>query len=83
MSAVVVGLDVHKDSTYATILNPEGKIVNQTRMNNERGPFVPVTLQRWQGCHGSFHSGSAVVQTVDEGRILRVCFSSQEDALHC
>jgi transposase len=37
MSAVVVGLDVHKDSTYATILNPEGKIVNQTRMNNERG----------------------------------------------
>ncbi len=36
MSAVVCGLDVHKDSTYATILNLEGKIVNQTRMNNER-----------------------------------------------
>jgi len=36
MSALVCGLDVHKDSTYATILNPEGKIVNQTRMNNER-----------------------------------------------
>ena len=28
MSALVCGLDVHKDSTYATILNPEGKIVN-------------------------------------------------------
>jgi hypothetical protein len=26
MSAAVCGLDVHKDSTYATILNPEGKI---------------------------------------------------------
>jgi len=25
-------LDVHKDSTYATILNFEGKIINQTRM---------------------------------------------------
>ena len=36
MSALVCGLDVHKDSTYATILSPEGKIVNQTRMSNER-----------------------------------------------
>jgi len=36
MSALVCGLDVHKDSTYATILTSEGKIVNQTRMNNER-----------------------------------------------
>jgi len=36
MSALVCGLDVHKDSTYATILNLEGKIVNQTRMENER-----------------------------------------------
>jgi len=36
MSAFVCGLDVHKDSTYATILNSEGKIVNQTRMNNEK-----------------------------------------------
>ena len=36
MSALVCGLDVHKDSTYATILSPEGKIVNQTRMTNER-----------------------------------------------
>jgi transposase len=36
MSAFVCGLDVHKDSTYATILNSEGKIVNQARMSNER-----------------------------------------------
>jgi len=36
MSALVCGLDVHKDSTYATILSPEGKVVNQTRMTNER-----------------------------------------------
>jgi len=36
MSAVVCGLDVHKDSTYATILNPEGKIIDQTRMINEK-----------------------------------------------
>ena len=28
MSALVCGLDVHKDNTYATILSPEGKIVN-------------------------------------------------------
>ncbi|MCJ7760511.1 IS110 family transposase [Candidatus Bathyarchaeota archaeon] len=36
MSALVCGLDVHKDSTYATILDSSGKIVDQTRMNNER-----------------------------------------------
>ena len=36
MSAFVCGLDVHKDSTYATILDSQGKIVNQMRMNNER-----------------------------------------------
>ncbi len=35
MSALFCGLDVHKDSTYATILSQEGKIVNQTRMINE------------------------------------------------
>ncbi len=38
MSALVCGLDVHKDSTYATILNSEGKIVNQSRMENEKVP---------------------------------------------
>ncbi len=36
MSAVVCGLDVHKDSTYATILNSEGKIIDQTKMVNEK-----------------------------------------------
>ena len=36
MSAFVCGLDVHKDSTYATILDPDGKVVSQMRMNNER-----------------------------------------------
>jgi transposase len=36
MSALVCGLDVHKDSTYATILDSSGKIVSQMRMNNER-----------------------------------------------
>ena len=36
MSALVCGLDVHKDSTYATILNAEGKIIDQTRMDNEK-----------------------------------------------
>lgn len=36
MNAVVCGLDLHKDSTYATILNSEGKIINQTRITNEK-----------------------------------------------
>jgi transposase len=35
MSALVCGLDVHKESTYATILDSEGKIVDQRRLVNE------------------------------------------------
>jgi transposase len=35
MSAFVCGLDVHKDSTYATILDSSGKVVSQMRMDNE------------------------------------------------
>jgi len=35
MSAFVCGLDVHKDSTYATILDVDGKIVSQRRMVND------------------------------------------------
>jgi hypothetical protein len=36
MSALVCDLDVHKDSTYATILDSSGKIVSQMRMSNEK-----------------------------------------------
>jgi hypothetical protein len=35
MSACVCGLDVHKESTYATILTLEGKIVDQMKMSND------------------------------------------------
>ena len=38
MSALVCGLDVHKDSTYATILDGNGKIVNQKRVGNDLVP---------------------------------------------
>jgi transposase len=36
MSAYFCGLDVHKDSTYATIMSCDGKIVSQRRMVNDR-----------------------------------------------
>jgi transposase len=36
MSACVCGLDVHKDSTYATILDRDGTIVSQGRLVNDR-----------------------------------------------
>jgi len=36
MSASVCGLDVHKDSTYATILYCDGRIVSQRRMVNDK-----------------------------------------------
>jgi ZIP family zinc transporter len=42
MNAFVCGLDVHKDSTYATILNPEVRLVDQTRISNERGLAITI-----------------------------------------
>lgn len=38
MSAVFCGLDVHKESTYATILDQDGEIITQKRMLNEEVP---------------------------------------------
>ncbi|MFB0558305.1 MAG: hypothetical protein ACETVY_04225 [Candidatus Bathyarchaeia archaeon] len=35
MSAIVCGLDVRRESTYATILGPEGEIIAQRKMPNE------------------------------------------------
>src|SRR4030067_1107141 len=34
MSALVVGLDVHKESFYATVLDQNGKMINQMKMSN-------------------------------------------------
>ena len=36
MSALVRGLDVHRDSTYATILDCDGKIIDQKKIVNEK-----------------------------------------------
>jgi transposase len=35
MNAVYCGLDVHKESTYATVLDDEGQVLTQRRMKNE------------------------------------------------
>jgi transposase len=44
MSAVVCGLDVHKESTYATILDERGQILVQRKMPNEDIPaFLDMT----------------------------------------
>jgi len=38
MSAVVCGLDVHKESTYATVLDCNGQVIVQRKMPNEDIP---------------------------------------------
>jgi transposase len=38
MSAVVCGLDVHKESTYATVLDRDGQVLVQRKMHNEDIP---------------------------------------------
>ena len=44
MSAVVCGLDVHKETTYATVLNRDGQVLVQRKMQNEDIPaFLDMT----------------------------------------
>ena len=38
MSAVFCGLDIHKESTYATVLDSTGQVVTQRKMKNEEIP---------------------------------------------
>ena len=38
MSAVFCGLDIHKESTYASVLDSTGQVVAQRRMKNEEVP---------------------------------------------
>jgi transposase len=48
MSAYFCGLDVHKESTYATVLGPDGGVVAQSRMPNEDVPgfLEPMKVER-------------------------------------
>ena len=48
MSAVFCGLDVHKESTYATVLDSTGQVVTQRRMKNEEIPefLEPLKVNR-------------------------------------
>ena len=45
MSAFVCGLDVHSESTYATVLGLDGRVVAQKRMPNE---LVPAFLKPYR-----------------------------------
>ena len=57
MSACVCGLDVHKESTYSTILTLEGKIVNQMKMSNDK---VLPYLSRFNVCKVAMESSDQV-----------------------
>ena len=48
VSAVVCGLDVHMESTYATILDPDGEVLVQRRMKSEDIPgfLEPLVVDR-------------------------------------
>jgi transposase len=48
MNAFYCGLDVHKETTYATLLDKDGEIVTQKRMNNEEIPgfLEPLRIEK-------------------------------------
>ena len=69
MSAFFCGLDIHKESTYAIILDPNGVVVTQRRMQNEEVPgFLPPYPVERVG-HGGLHQHSTPVQEVGEAGI--------------
>ena len=45
MNALYCGLDVHKESTYATVINVFGEVLTQRRMKNEEIPDFLEPLQ--------------------------------------
>ena len=48
MNALYCGLDVHKESTYATIINAFGEVQTQKRMKNDEIPrfLEPFQLEK-------------------------------------
>ena len=48
MSAVICGLDVQKESTYTTVLDPDGEVLVQRRMKSEDIPgfLEPLRVDR-------------------------------------
>jgi hypothetical protein len=80
MSAFVYGLDIHKDNTYAAILNSEGKITNQTIMGNERAVSYNSHFNV-DGWHEVFQSDHAAIQAAHWYDIPCCGFASQEDML--
>lgn len=82
MSAFVCGLDVHKESTYATILDCNGKIVSERRMGNDT---VLSYLSNYRidriGVEAS--NQIAPLYRLLSKRIHSICLASEEDKVHC
>ncbi len=67
MSAFILGLDVYKESTCTTILEPDGEVIAQRRMPNEEVPSFliphPVENVSWRSI-----SISPLYRRLTEGR---------------
>jgi len=73
MSAVFCGLDVHKESTYATVLDSTGQVVTQRRMKNEDIPEFLEPLQvNWVAMEASTYIIPLYRRLVEEGYSVTV-----------
>ena len=68
MSAFVCGLDVHSESTYTTVLDPDGRAVAQKRIPNELVPAFlrPYGVER-VGLEASTYIAPLYRRLVEEG----------------
>ena len=66
MSAYV-GLDVHKEWAFATVLDQDGRVVVQRKLPNEHVPSFVGNFKVEKGRFGSLNSLSPLVQDLGEG----------------
>jgi len=79
----VVGLDVHSEKTYATVLDQDGRVVKQERMLNEEVPdFLRLFNVEKVGLEAGSYMAPLYRSLVDEG-VSSAGFTPHEDPLYC
>jgi len=82
MTALVCGLDVHKESIYATILDLDGEVITQRRMPNGEVPDFLRPHRLEKDSHGGLHQHHTPLPEAHRGGIRRHGLPSQEDPVH-
>lgn len=81
MSSLVCGLDVHKDSVYATVMSYGGEVIEETKLSNDE---VVGFLGRYPIDKVAMESSTSIVPVYRalRERVRDTCLASKEDSAH-